>query len=145
MFNFSLQTILEVRKRMERIKYKEFSSVLLERQQLTAQMDGRKDRLASAAGAMDKFKQSAPSTAPLQIHERFRERIKNELTLLSEQLREKEQTLEVKRKELVEARRAHRTLEILQDKERNRYEMGLARQERTVMDEIATNYHLYHR
>ncbi len=145
MFNFSLQTILEVRKRLERIKYKEFSSVLLERRQLAAQMDGRKDRLASAAGAMDKFKRSAPSTAPLQIHDRFRERIKNELTLLSEQLREKEQTLEMKRKELVEARRAHRTLEILRDKERNRYEMGLARQERTVMDEIATNYHLYHR
>lgn len=145
MFNFSLQTILEVRKRLERIKYKEFSSVLLERQQLAAQMDGRKDRLAGAAGVMDKFKQSATSTAPLQIHDRFRERIKNELKLLSEQLREKEQTLEVKRKELVEARRAHRTLEILRDKERNRYEMGQARQERTVMDEIAANYHLYHR
>ena len=145
MFNFSLQNVLEVRKRLERIKYKEFSGVLLERQQLSAQIDARKNRLARAAGELDEFKLRGASTAPLQIHDRFRERIKNEMVLLSEQLREKEQTLEVKRKELVEARRAHRTLEILRDKERDRYEVGLARQERTVMDEIATNYHLYHR
>ena len=145
MFNFSLQNVLEVRKRLERIKYKEFSGVLLERQQLSGQIEARKNRLASAAGEIDEFKLRGPSTAPLQIHDRFRERTKNEMVLLSEQLREKEQALEVKRKELVEARRAHRTLEILRDKERDRYEVGLARQERTVMDEIATNYHLFHR
>ena len=54
------------------------------------------------------------------------------------------QAVEEKRKELVEARRSHRALEILRDKELMRYRETEVRLERAVLDEIANIYHLYH-
>ncbi|MCZ6728098.1 MAG: flagellar FliJ family protein, partial [SAR324 cluster bacterium] len=71
------------------------------------------------------------------------QRLQSEIGLIAEQLREEEQALEEKRKELVEARRAHRALEILKEKERARYAQALARQERAIMDEIAANNYLH--
>ena len=143
MFTFSLQTVLEVRERLEKIKYKEFSSHLFERHRIYEEIQSRRSRIARAAANIDQVKSQGITAAPLQLYDHFRRRISAETGVLSNQLREQEQALEEKRKELVEARRAHRALEILRDKERERYDRAQIRQERAVMDEIAANYYLH--
>ena len=143
MFNFSLQTVLEVRERLEKIKYKEFSNLLYERQQLDAEVQSRKTKIESAAAKLDEIRRQGITAAPLQLYTDFRTRLDSEIGNISEQLREQEQALEEKRKELVEARRAHRAIEILRERELERYERTQRRQDRAVMDEIAANYFLH--
>lgn len=142
MFTFSLQTVLEVRERLEKIKYKEFSNLLYERQKLDQEVQSRNTQIESAATKLDEIRRQGVTAAPLQLYTNFRQRLNSEITTISEQLREQEQALEEKRKELVEARRAHRAIEILRERELERYERAQRRQERAVMDEIAANYFL---
>lgn len=143
MFAFSLQTVLDVRERLEKIKYKEFSSELLERQKLESEIERNRQGLAGSGEKIDRLRRAGTTAAALQLYDRYRERLEAQNELLGEQLRTREQALEEKRKELVEARRAHRALEILRDKEKVRYDTEQSRRERMVMDEVASNYHIF--
>lgn len=140
MFKFSLQTVLEVRERQEKIKYKEFSQELIRRQALQSRTDALKQDLVRTGKRSDELRQTTLSTMPLQLHEHFRKRINNEIGVLNEQVRQQEQSLEAKRLELVKARQEHRTMEILREKEMSRYDAAENRRERALMDEVASNY-----
>jgi flagellar export protein FliJ len=143
MFTFSLQTVLEVRERLEKIKYKEFSGMLYEQQQMSGEIQSRKKQIAESASKLDEVRRQGITAAPLQLYSNFRERLNSEIGLIAEQYREHEQAVEEKRKELVEARRAHRAIEILRDRELERHERTQIRQDRAIMDEIAANYYLH--
>ena len=56
MFTFSLQTVLEVRERLEKIKYKEFSNLLYERQKLDQEVQSRNTQIESAATKLDEIR-----------------------------------------------------------------------------------------
>ena len=141
MFTFSLQTVLEVRERLEKLKYKEFSLELMAWQKLDLEIKERKEKLAHSTANMNRIRQESTTPAPFHLYDAFRQRLHAEIAQIGEQQREQNQALEAKRKELVEARRAYRALEILRDKEFSRYNAAQARQERTVMDEIAASHH----
>lgn len=143
MFHFSLQTVLEVRERQERIKYKEYSQALMQQQSLEHRIRDRHGDLSRAARFSDRVRAEGGTTVPLQFHNQFRQRVQGEIERLREQLREHSQHLEAKRLELVEARRAHRAMEILREREWARYQREQLRQERVLMDEIASNYHVH--
>jgi flagellar export protein FliJ len=143
MFHFRLQHVLEVRERLERLRQKDYSLALLEWQTLVGEIDRRQGTLVRASENIDSLKQTSPTTLPLQLHTNFRRRLKAEVARLRERVREQEQILEVKRRELVESRRARRTLEILKDKQQVRYEQRQKRLERATMDEVAANYHTF--
>jgi len=144
MFRFSLQNVLEVRERFEKIKYKEYSQELLVQQGLQSELDGHLSALRAASGNIDRTKTVTRSAMPMQLFNLYRQRVLTEIKQIQRRAREQGETVEVKRKELVEARRSHRALEILRDKEWQRYLKAQERRERAVMDEIASNYHLYH-
>lgn len=141
MFQFSLQTVLEVRERFEKIKYKEYSQELLQKQEIENEKTEREGSLHRAASNADRNRASSLTTMPLQLHDQFRRRMRDEITLLDERMQEQNEAVEQKRQELVEARRSHKALEILRDKEWKRHQANEARRERAVMDEIASNYH----
>jgi len=141
MFHFTLQTVLDVRKRLEKIKYKEFSEVLFEWQKLDTEIKERHAQIELSGKRTDQVRLAGLTTMSLQMYDHYKQRLRNEIELYEEQQREHEQSLEEKRRELVEARRAHRALEILKEKELKRYEMEQNRQERTIMDEVSSNYH----
>ncbi len=118
MFQFSLQTVLDVRTRQERIKYKEYSQELIRQQALLGRIHALENDLHRAGQSMDQMRQGSGITAyPLQMHNLFRQRVAGEITVLQEQLREQNEAVEAKRQELVQARRDYRTMEILRDKE----------------------------
>lgn len=142
MFRFRLQSVLEVRERMARLRQKEFAEVLSRHQVLEAEVEAHEAHLERAARYVDDVKRSSPSVFPLALFGNFQRRVKGEMAQIQEQMREQRQELEAKRSALVEAKRAQRSLEILRDKARDRYERELTRQERATMDEVASNYYL---
>ena len=144
MFRFTLQNVLEVRERFEKIKYKEYSQELLVQQGLQGELDAHASALQQAADHIDRTKQVTRTALPMQFFNSYRQRVLTEIKVIQRRAREQSEAVEVKRKELVEARRSHRALEILRDKEWRRYLKAQERRERAVMDEIASNYHLYH-
>ena len=143
MFHFSLQNVLEVRERFEKIKYKEYSGELLVQQGLQNQLQARLSALSQASTDIDRTKRITRTALPMQMFNQYRQRFKVEIGLFEQQVHEQGDVVEVKRKELVEARRSHRALEILREKEFKRYRRAQDRRERAIMDEIASNYHLY--
>ena len=143
MFHFRLQHVLEVRERLERLRQKDYSLAMLEWQTLVGEIENRQQSLVQAAQNMDSLKQTTPTTLPLQLHTNYRKRLKTEIERIREKAREQEQVVDLRRRELVESRRARRTLEILRDKQQARYELARARQERANMDEVASNYHKF--
>lgn len=142
MFRFRLQSVLEVRERMARLKQKEFAEVLSRHQVLESEIDRHESHLRRASTYVEGVKRSTPTVLPMALFNDFRRRVQGEVRLIEEQMREQAQELEAKRSALVEAKRDQRSLEILRDKARERYERALSRQERTTMDEVASNYHL---
>ncbi len=142
MFHFRLQSVLKVRERMARIRQKEFSEVMARQQALDAQILTHQKSLTRASDFTNQARRTGVTVFPLEMFNNFQRRLKGEIELLAEQKREEAQELEAKRKALVEAKRAQRTLEILRDKEQNRYEQEMNRRERLTMDEVARNYFL---
>jgi flagellar export protein FliJ len=143
MFHFRLQSILEVRERLARIKQKEFSEVLSRHQALEEEIAQHHEDLSRAANYVDGVRRTSPSVLPLELYGNYRRRLDSEIALLGERMREQAQELEARRKSLVEAKRSQRTLEILRDKERVRYELTLKRREQATMDEVASNYFIF--
>ena len=143
MFQFRLQSILEVRERLSRIKQKEFSEVLYKRQQMELEIEQRHDALSRASTFVDQGKRASLSLHPLEMFQFYKQRLDTEIGLITEQMREQDQELEEKRGALVEAKRAQRTLEILRDKQHGRYEKELNRRERATMDEVGSNYFIF--
>ena len=143
MFRFRLQHVLEIRERMERIQLKEYSLADLEARRMEQEIDARHEAIRNAGSRMDAARQASPSAAPLQLYGNYRRRLETEIGRIRERLREHMQVLEARRKELVEARRKRRTMEILREKARGRYDKEMSRRERVEMDEVAANYHVF--
>lgn len=142
MFIFRLQSVLEVREKLARLRQKEFSDVLAIRQGMEGQIEQHRGDLSHAVQYIDAIKRTSPTAYPMELFGHYRERIEGEIALISEQMREQDQELESKRSSLVEAKRAQRTLEILREKERIRYDREQSRRERVTMDEVASNYYV---
>lgn len=145
MFKFRLQSVLNVRERMEKIKYKEYSEVMLEWQNFETEMETRREKMRTTGKNLDEARIRATTAMTFQLHDHFKQRLESELEQLGEQQREKQQEVDVKRTELVEARRAHKALDILKDKARKRYDLELKRREQIWMDEVASNHYAFHR
>jgi len=142
MFHFRLQSVLDVRERMARLKQKEFAEVLARHQLLEDEIVRNETALARATRRADEVRRSSPTLAPLGLFSNFQRRLQGDMARIQEHMREQAQELEAKRTALVEAKRAQRSLEILRDKARVRYDYALGRQERAAMDEVASNYFL---
>ena len=141
MFRFHLQTVLEARERITRLKQKEYSLVLASQQTKLDQIRNNEKSMARSGKKLDQAMENSPDTFAMQQFTAYRQRLKNDNQRINQQMREENQELEAKRKNLVEARRAQRSLEILREKQKLRFQQEENRRERAAMDEVAsTNY-----
>lgn len=69
----------------------------------------------------------------------FQQRIKQHLKLIQDQLKEQSEVVELKRYELTQATQKKRVLEILKEKEIEKFKTHKERLERLEVDEIAQN------
>ena len=143
MFHFRLQSVLEVRERLARIKQKEFSEVLALRHAMEKEIEDNRAQLTQSGRYMDKVRETGGIPYPLALFDNFKRKVNADIGRLNEQIREHNQDLEFKRTNLIEAKRAQRSLEILKEKQQARYDQDMTRRERAVMDEIAASFHRY--
>ena len=142
MFQFSLETALNVRARQEKVKMKEMAEKLAIRQKIVDHMEQLDSGLATQVQELDHKKRAGEiSITDLKNQEAFKSYVKTKLGGLNIDLNEADALVEEKRQALVDASRKRKTLEILEEREKKRYEAKLARSERMLMDEVASNLH----
>ena len=137
---FSLETALKVRERLEKL----YQKALAEQLQLEKQHRDRKklmeDALDTHNSDLDKAKSDGFTMNQLLMGENFQQRIKEHLELTQIQLNEQSEVVELKRHELSQATQKKRVLEILKEKEIEKYKAEKERLELMEADEIAQNY-----
>ncbi|MBT4288571.1 MAG: flagellar export protein FliJ [Deltaproteobacteria bacterium] len=140
MFQFSLQTALDVRLRQEKIKMKDLAEKVAIEQSIKNQIDGTKNRAFQADISLNQKKQAGSFTIQeLKMQSSFKARTKLELADYYQKLELAHQAVEEKQNILIQASRARKTLEILKEKELKRFMEKIAQLERKHMDEIAGN------
>lgn len=139
---FSLQTALEVRERIEKLKQKEFAEQLQISQDIAQRIERHKAEIQQSSQNLNQLKNQGFTIAQLQFHEQFRKRTEAQMALLEQQLQEQKEVVSVKQQSLLKATQARRVLEILKEKEFERYRKKQERLERIEMDEIAQNFML---
>ena len=137
---FSLQTALDVRERIERLKQKEFAEQLQLAQEIQKRIADCKTEAQHSNQAVNQLKNQGFTIALLQFHEQFRHRLDQQIGVLEQQLAEQNEVVEVKQQNLLKATQDRRVLEILKEKEEERYRKKRDRLERLEMDEIARNF-----
>ena len=137
---FSLETALKVRERLEKL----YQKALAEQVQLEQQHRDRKKLIQEALDIhnndLDKAKADGVTISQLLMGGNFQQRIKQHLELTQAQLDEQLEVVELKRHELTQATQKKRVLEILKEKEIEKFKVETERLERLEADEIAQNY-----
>ncbi|MDG1488153.1 MAG: flagellar FliJ family protein [SAR324 cluster bacterium] len=137
---FSLETALKVRERLEKL----YQKALAEQVQLEQQHRERKKLIQEALDIhnndLDKAKAEGVTISQLLMGGNFQQRIKLYLELTQAQLDEQLEVVELKRHELTQATQKKRVLEILKEKEIEKFKVETERLERLEADEIAQNY-----
>ena len=137
---FSLETALKVRGRLEKL----YQKALAEQVQLEQQHRDRKKLMQEALDVhnddLDKAKADGVTINQLLMVGNFQQRIKQHLELTQAQLNEQLEVVELKRHELTQATQKKRVLEILKEKEIEKFKAETERLESLEADEIAQNY-----
>ncbi len=137
---FSLQTALNVRERIEKLKQKEFAEQLKIAQDLKSQIEAYGVEFEQSKQNVNQLKNQRFTVAHLQFHDQFRKRLKQQTAVLEQQLQEQNEVVEVKQQNLIKATQDRRALEILKEKELKRFRKKQEKLERIEMDEIARNF-----
>ena len=140
MSRFSLETALKVRSRLEKL----YQKALAEQVQLEQHHRDRKILMEEALdvhhNSLDKAKTDGLTINQLLMSGNFQQRIKKQLEITQIQLNEQLEVVELKRHELTQATQKKRVLEILKEKESEKFKAETERLERLEADEIAQNY-----
>lgn len=139
MARFRLQTALDVRERIEKLKQKEFAEQVQGAQKIKDKIEEIKNSIQLSFEEVNRSKQEGFTIAQLQFYEGYKQRLQYELKISNQQLKEKNQNLERKRRELIKASQNRRALEILKDKNQEENRRLEEKKERFELDEIAQN------
>ena len=140
---FRLETALKVRERLEKLYQKALAEQVQIQQELRDQRQLMERALDSNNLNLDQSKSTGFTIKQMQMSDYFRERMTLQMEVNQNQLKEQEQVIELKRQELTRATQKKRVLEILKEKEQQRFEEEMDRQERMEADEIAQGLRRY--
>ena len=140
MEKFRLQTALDVRKRLEKLKQKEYAQQLQVAKNLEAQIAQAQQSIQQSDAHADRIKSGILSVQTLQGHNAFKKRLLYQIDLLQQRLGEQNQLLEIKRLEVAQAGQKRRTLEIIKEKREVLEQKKQEKLERLEIDEIAQNH-----
>ncbi|MGK5090437.1 flagellar export protein FliJ [Deltaproteobacteria bacterium TL4] len=140
---YRLQTALDVRERVEKLKQKDVAQQLQVVQKIKDEILGIEDSMAQSSQAVNRSKSEGFTIMQLRFNDNFQKRAKQRILILKEQMRQQQQVLAVKQKALLKAAQGKKVLEILKGKEEKRYKEKMEYLERSEMDEIAINRHRF--
>tara|TARA_B100001250_G_scaffold226325_1_gene194160 strand:- start:226 stop:669 length:444 start_codon:yes stop_codon:yes gene_type:complete len=137
---FSLETALSVRERLEKLYQKALAEQLKIEKQHREIINVMKDALENHNNDLDEAKKKGLTINQLLMGSDFQQRIKNNLEIKKDQLKEQLEVVELKRQELTKASQKKRVIEILKENEIKEFLAEKDRLERLEVDEIAQNY-----
>ena len=140
---FRLETALKVRERLERLYQKALAEQVKIQQQLRDQKKIMETSLDAHRRDLNTARHTGFTIAQMQMSDQFRERMTDKMKTTENQLLEQEEVIEMKRQELTRATQKKRVLEILKEKQEQRFLEEMERQERQEADEIAQGLHRY--
>ncbi len=140
---FRLETALKVRERLEKLYQKALAEQLQIKQQLRDQKTMMETALVAHRRDLNAARRSGFTIAQMQMSDQFRERMTDKMETTENQLLEQEEVIELKRQELTRATQKKRVLEIIKEKQEQRFLEEMERQERQEADEIAQGLHRY--
>ena len=140
---FRLETALKVRERLEKLYQKALAEQVQIQQQLRDQKKMMENALATHRKDLKAAKRNGFTIAQMRMSDQFRERMTDKMETTENQLLEQEEVIELKRQELTRATQKKRVLEILKEKQEQRFLEEMERQERQEADEIAQGLHHY--
>ena len=140
---FRLETALKVRERLEKLYQKALAEQVQIQQELRDQRQLMERALDSNNLNLDQSKSTGFTIMQMQMSDQFRERMTDKMDRTENQLLEQEEVIELKRQELTKATQKKRVLEILKEKQEQRFLEEMERQERKEADEIAQGLHRY--
>ena len=140
---FRLETALKVRERLEKLYQKALAEQVQIQQQLRDQKKMMENALATHRKDLKAAKRNGFTIAQMRMSDQFRERMTDKMETTENQLLEQEEVIELKRQELTRATQKKRVLEILKEKQEQRFLEEMERQERQEADEIAQGLHRY--
>lgn len=140
MFKFSLQTALDIRQRLEKVKQKELAEKLAIEQQVKDAIQTIHQNVQSADQGLNESKMGKSFTIhQMKMLSNFKNRMDVKLEQHSKELDTAQKEVSEKQQKLIEAARDRKTLEILKEKE---FKKKLEKQnalDRKNMDEVALN------
>ena len=126
---FPLETALKDRERLEKLYQKALAEQVQIQQELRDQRQLIERALDSNNLNLDQFKCNGFTIMQMQMSDHFRERMTLQMDVNQNQLKEQEQVIELKRQELTRATQKKRVLEILKEKQQQRFEKEMESKE----------------
>ncbi|MBF0289275.1 MAG: flagellar export protein FliJ [SAR324 cluster bacterium] len=142
---FSMQTALDVRERIEKLKQKEFGEQLQVAQEIKSRIVESQEQIKQSHVYTNQLKNNGFTIAQLQFNQQFCQRMEQQIQVLEHQLQQQNEIVNRKQQSLLKATQDRRVLEILKEKEQQRYRKHQDRLDRLEMDEIAQNFSLQRR
>ena len=140
MFKFSMQTALDVRGKQEKIKMKEMAVALAVQQALQSELDEIDQAVNTSIEQVNQDKHQATfSVDQFRFMDQFKQKKRLERGRVVAKHKEAAHETEQRRLGLVEAAKNRKTLEILRDREMDRFQAKQVKFEREFADEVASN------
>jgi flagellar export protein FliJ len=141
MFNFELQTILDVRKTLEDKVLQEFSQQQRELQKENEQLQSIQQQKRTLIDELRNVQGKTVSVTEITMNaERIQGCMKSE-ELQKEQVKKAVRITEIKKEALFDAIKKRKSMEILKTKQHNQHQFDLNLVERTAIDEMALVRH----
>jgi flagellar export protein FliJ len=141
MFNFKLQTILDVRKTLEDKVLQEFSQRQRELQRENEQLQSIQRQKTALIDELRNVQGKTVNVSEITMNAEYTKQCMKSETLQKEQVREAEKMVAIKRESLFDAIKKRKSMEILKTKQHNQHQSDLNLLERTAIDEMVIVRH----
>jgi len=141
MFNFRLQTVLDVRKTMEDKALSEFSEQQRELKKEKEVFQSIRQKKNELVDALREIQGKKVSISEITMNSDSIKRCQKNEAIQKERVQEAKIKVNMKKKELIEATKKRKTMEILKSKQLGKYQFEAGVLERTAIEEMVIVRH----
>jgi len=141
MFNFKLQTILDVRKTLEDIVLQEFSQQQKELQRENEQLQSIQRQKIALIDELRNVKGKTVNISAITMNAEYIKQCLKSEDLQKEQVKEAERMTDVKKEALFDAIKKRKSMETLKTRQSNQHQSDVNLLERTAIDEMVLVRH----
>jgi flagellar export protein FliJ len=141
MFNFKLQTILDVRKTLEDKVLQEFSQKQKELQRENEQLLSIQMQKTALIDELRNVQGKTVKVSEIKMNAEYTRKCMKSEELQKEQVKEAEKMADIKKEALFDAIKKRKSMEILKTRQYNQHQSDLNLVERTAIDEMALVRH----